>query len=162
MDMDLDKIQRLLEIVADSGMAEVKVEEGDFRLTVRAQSRVEAPAAAPQVVMAAPAAAPAPAPTPAPAATPAAPAPAAEPGSGANEALVLAPIVGTYYAAPSPDADPFVKVGDRVEVGQTLCIIEAMKLMNDVPAEEAGTLTQILVSNAEPVQFDQPLFVIEK
>ena len=162
MDMDLDKIQRLLEIVADSGMAEVKVEEGDFRLTVRAQSRVEAPAAAPQVVMAAPAAAPAPAPAPAPAATPAAPAPAAEPGSGANEALVLAPIVGTYYAAPSPDADPFVKVGDRVEVGQTLCIIEAMKLMNDVPAEEAGTLTQILVSNAEPVQFDQPLFVIEK
>ena len=165
MDMDLDKIQRLLEIVADSGMAEVKVEEGDFRLTVRAQPKqtaVPASAAAP-VVMAAPAA-PVPA-APAPAGAPAAPAStpsAAEPGSAEGEDLVLAPIVGTFYAAPAPDADPFVKVGDRVEVGQTLCIIEAMKLMNEVPAEQAGTITQILVSNAEPVEFDQPLFVIEK
>ena len=72
-----------------------------------------------------------------------------------------APIVGTFYAAPAPDADPFVKVGDRVEVGQTLCIIEAMKLMNEIEAETAGTIKQILVQNAEPVEFDQPLFVIE-
>ena len=162
MDMDLDKIQRLLELVAESGMAEVKVEEGDFKLTVRSTPRVEAAAAAPSVVMAAPASVPAPAaPAPTAAASPA-PAAAAEPGSGAGESLVLAPIVGTFYESPSPDADPFVKVGDRVEVGQTLCIIEAMKLMNEVPAEEAGTITQILGRNAEPVEFDQPLFVIQK
>ena len=160
MDMDLDKIQRLLEIVAESGMAEVKVEEGDFRLTVRSTPKVEASAPAPFVMPApaAPAAAPAPAPPPASAAPPA----EAEPGSGATEALVRAPIVGTFYESPAPDADPFVRVGDRVEVGQTLCIVEAMKLMNEIPAEEAGTIKQILVQNAEPVEYDQPLFVIEK
>ena len=165
MDMDLDKIQRLLEIVADSGMAEVKVEEGDFKLTVRATARVEAAPAGTPVVMAAPAAAPSPAAPPAPPApapaTPAA-APPAEPGQGEGESLVLAPIVGTFYSAPAPDADPFIAVGDRVEVGQTLCIIEAMKLMNEIQAEEAGTVTQILARNAEPVEYDQPLFVIEK
>ena len=166
MDMDLDKIQRLLEIVAESGLDEVKVEEGDFKLTVRASARPGVAPAAPSVVMAAPAA-------PAPVAAPAAPAPSAEapssppaasqePGAGANEDLALAPIVGTFYAAPSPDSDPFVKVGDRVEVGQTLCIIEAKKLMNEIQGEEAGTIAQVLVKNAEPVEYDQPLFVIEK
>ena len=168
MDMDLDKIQRLLEMVAASGLDEVKVEEGDFKLTVRATPKKDASSSAAPIMMAAPAAPPAaPAPAAAPAAsTPpaggaAAPAPA-EPGQGAGESLVLAPIVGTFYEAPSPESDPFVKVGDRVEVGQTLCIIEAMKLMNEVPAEEAGTVTQILGRNAEPVEFDQPLFVIKK
>ena len=158
--MDLDKIQRLLELVADSGMAEVKVEEGDFKLTVRAQ--VAAPPA--PVMMAAP-------PAPAPAGTAAAPAPTlaapadpaapAEPGAGANETLVQAPIVGTFYAAASPEAAPFVAVGDRVAVGQTLCIIEAMKLMNEIQSEVSGVVTQILVSNGEPVEYDQPLFVVE-
>ncbi len=161
MDMDLDKIQRLLEIVAESGLDEVKVEEGDFKLTVRATPKKAEPSAPASVVMAAP---PAPAPAPAAAPPPAAPSsePSSEPGSGANEALVLAPIVGTFYEAPAPDADPFVAVGARVEVGQTLCIIEAMKLMNEIQAEEAGTVAQILVKNAEPVEYDQPLFVIEK
>ncbi|WP_420456576.1 acetyl-CoA carboxylase biotin carboxyl carrier protein [Rubrivirga sp.] len=159
--MDLDKIQRLLEIVAESGLDEVKVEEGDFKLTVRATPKKAEPSAPASVVMAAP---PAPAPAPAAAPPPAAPSsePSSEPGSGANEALVLAPIVGTFYEAPAPDADPFVAVGARVEVGQTLCIIEAMKLMNEIQAEEAGTVAQILVKNAEPVEYDQPLFVIEK
>ena len=162
MDMDLDKIQRLLEIVAESGLDEVKVEEGDFKLTVRATARPTAAPAAP-MMMAAPAAAPAPAaPAAAPASAPPSAAPAAEPGSGANESVVLAPIVGTFYEAPSPDAAAFVSVGQRVEVGQTLCIIEAMKLMNEIQAEEAGTITQILAKNAEPVEYDQPLFVIEK
>lgn len=174
--MDLDKIERLLDIVAKSGLAEVEVEEKDFKLTVRATSpapEASGGAQAPMVIAmpgyGAPAPAPAPAPAaPAPAAAPAAPAaPAAapeadaEPGSGAGESLVSAPIVGTFYAAPSPDADPFVKVGDRVEAGQTLCIIEAMKLMNEIEAEESGTIKQILVQNAEPVEFDQPLFVIQ-
>ncbi|MAQ93383.1 MAG: acetyl-CoA carboxylase, biotin carboxyl carrier protein [Rhodothermaceae bacterium] len=160
--MDLDKIQRLLEIVAESGLDEVKVEEGDFKLTVRATARPTAAPAAP-MMMAAPAAAPAPAaPAAASASAPPSAAPAAEPGSGANESVVLAPIVGTFYEAPSPDAAAFVSVGQRVEVGQTLCIIEAMKLMNEIQAEEAGTITQILAKNAEPVEYDQPLFVIEK
>lgn len=161
--MDLDKIERLLDLVSNSGMAEVVVEDGEFKLTVRAQPRVKS-----QVVQAAPmmaAAAPAPvASAPAPVASSApeagAPAEAAEPGSGAGETLVQAPIVGTFYAAPSPDADPFVKVGDRVEVGQTLCIIEAMKLMNEIQAEASGTIKQILIENAQPVEFDQPLFVL--
>ncbi|MEO0559391.1 MAG: acetyl-CoA carboxylase biotin carboxyl carrier protein [Bacteroidota bacterium] len=161
--MDLDKIERLLDLASKSGMAEVVVEDGDFKLTVRAQPRVKS-----QVVQAAPmmAAAPPPvavAPPPAasaPAPPASAPAESAEPGSGAGETLVQAPIVGTFYAAPSPDADPFVKVGDRVEVGQTLCIIEAMKLMNEIQAEASGTIKQILIENAQPVEFDQPLFVL--
>ncbi|GAB5534017.1 MAG: acetyl-CoA carboxylase biotin carboxyl carrier protein [Rubricoccaceae bacterium] len=159
--MDLDKIERLLDLVSNSGMAEVVVEDGDFKLTVRAQPRIKS-----QVVQAAPMMASAPAPVasaPAPVASSApestAPA-AAEPGSGAGETLVQAPIVGTFYEAPSPDADPFVKVGDRVEIGQTLCIIEAMKLMNEIQAEAAGTIKQILIQNGQPVEFDQPLFVL--
>lgn len=162
--MDLDKIHRLLEIVAESGMAEVKVEEGDFKLTVRAQvAPVAAPvAAAPPVMIAAPAAAPALAAPAAPGSAPAAPsAPAAEPGAADHEAVVQAPIVGTFYAAPSPDRPPFVAVGDRVSVGQTLCIIEAMKLMNEVQSEVAGTVTHILVQNGQPVEYDQPLFVVD-
>ena len=161
--MDLDKIERLLDLVSQSGMAEVVVEDGDFKLTVRAQQRIKS-----QVVQAAPMMAAAPAPmasdstqiaSPAPAPAPASAEPA-EPGSGAGETLVQAPIVGTFYEAPSPDADPFVKVGDRVEVGQTLCIIEAMKLMNEIQAEAAGTVKQILIQNGQPVEYDQPLFVL--
>ena len=143
MDMDLDKIQRLLELIADSGMEEVKVEEGDFRLTVRAHARPVMQAAAPA----------------APPDLPPAEAPA-EPGTGAGESLVEAPIVGTFYRKPSPDSDPFVSVGDRVEPGQTLCIIEAMKLMNEIQAEAAGTVKQILIEDGQPVEFEQPLFVL--
>ena len=160
--MDLDKIQRLLELVANSGMAEVKVEEGDFKLTVRSPSAMAAP-----VVMAAPAPAPAAvpvAPPPAaalPPAAPSAPVPSAEPGAGAHEALVQAPIVGTFYAASSPDSPPFVSVGDRVAVGQTLCIIEAMKLMNEIQSEVAGVVSHVLVENGQPVEYDQPLFVVD-
>ena len=169
--MDLDKIERLLDLVAQSGLAEVKVEEKDFKLTVRAtmpEAPAEGGAQAPMVIAmpgygaaAPPAAAPAALPPPA-AAPPSAPAAeAAEPGSGAGEALATAPLVGTFYAAASPDSDPFVSVGDTVKVGQTLCIIEAMKLMNEVPAETAGVVTEVLVENAQPVEFDQPLFVIK-
>ena len=172
--MDLDKIERLLDIVAKSGLAEVEVEEKDFKLTVRATSAPpEASGAQAPMVIAmpgygAPAQAAAPAAAPAAASAPPAPAAAAaiapeadaEPGSGAGESVVHAPIVGTFYSAPTPDSDAFVKVGDRVEQGQTLCIIEAMKLMNEIEAEEAGVVKQILVQNAEPVEFDQPLFVI--
>ncbi len=160
--MDLDKIQRLLELVSDSGLAEVKIEEGDFKLTVRAtlpQKVQHAPAPVMYAPPAAPAAGPAMAAVPA-AAVVVSSDPAGEPGSGDDEALVLAPIVGTYYEASSPDAGAFVKIGDRVEVGQPLCIIEAMKLMNEIQSEVAGTVAQILVQNSAPVEYDQPLFVI--
>jgi acetyl-CoA carboxylase biotin carboxyl carrier protein len=87
---------------------------------------------------------------------------AAEAGSGDNEELVRAPIVGTFYRRPSPDSDPYVEVGDSVGDGDILCIIEAMKLMNEIECETSGTIKEILVEDAEPVEFDQPLFVIEK
>ena len=157
--MDLDKIERLLDLASKSGMSEVIVEDGEFKLTVRAQPRIKSQVVQAAPVVPAPAAAPAAPAAAAPAEAPAA-AEAAEPGSGAGETLVQAPIVGTFYAAPSPDADPFVKVGDRVEVGQTLCIIEAMKLMNEIQAEASGTVKQILIENGQPVEFDQPLFVL--
>ncbi len=162
--MDLDKIQRLLELVSASGLAEVKIEEGDFKLTVRAKLPEKAAPPAP-MMMAAPPQPAAPAASGMPAVTagavPVSSNPAAEPGSGDGEELVLAPIVGTYYSAASPEADAFVKVGDRVEVGQPLCIIEAMKLMNEIQSEVAGTVVQILAANAAPVEYDQPLFVIK-
>lgn len=92
--------------------------------------------------------------------TPIAAAPAAAPAESANKKYIRSPFVGTFYAAPSPDADPFVKVGQSVAKGDVLCIVEAMKLMNEIEAESSGTITEILVNNAEPVEYDQPIFVI--
>ena len=179
--MDLSQIREILQIVAESGVAEVEIEEDDFKMVIRRNSpnvsiQSSAPAypfppqpyyQAPPAPMAAPAAMPAPAAAPAPAA-PAAPvpaAPAAAPQEAAPQAdpanTIKAPIVGTFYSASSPEAEPFVKVGDKVQVGDVLCIIEAMKLMNEIEAEVSGTIKEVLVENAEPVEYDQPLFVIE-
>jgi acetyl-CoA carboxylase biotin carboxyl carrier protein len=178
--MDLDKVQALLRLVNESGVAEVEVEEEGFKLTIRRQSptvMLQQPQAyhmpqafpmqtgyPPMPQGYAPQSAPAPsAPSapPAPAA-PEQPAAPAEPGSADNEVVVHAPIVGTFYRAPSPDADPFVKVGQKVGEDETLCIIEAMKLMNEIKSEHAGTIKEILVENAQAVEYDQPLFVIEQ
>ena len=178
--MDLSQIRELLKIVADSGVAEVEIEEDDFRLVVRrmpAQVSLLSPPAMqvpvpqpmgypppaypPQPVYAAP---PPPAVPQAPA-SPAAPAPATpteEAPAPINGHTIKAPIVGTFYSAPSPDSDPFVSVGDRVSVGDTLCIIEAMKLMNEIESEVAGTIKEILIDNSSPVEYDQPLFIVEK
>lgn len=171
--MDLDKVQALLRLVNESGVAEVEVEEDGFKLVIRRQAATVTmqppmmggyPVPYPPMPQGPPQhAAPA---APAPQAAPAAPqAPAAapeaeEPGSGADEVLVRAPIVGTFYRAPSPEADPFVTEGAKVAVDDTLCIIEAMKLMNEIKAEQGGTIKQILVENGEPVEYDQPLFVL--
>jgi acetyl-CoA carboxylase biotin carboxyl carrier protein len=167
--MDINQIRELLQIVAESSVAEVEIEEKKFKLTIRKQ--------APQVIMqsAAPAYPPqmpyAPQPMPAPVAAPApvvaaapvvAEAPQAAVAAAADEHIVRAPIVGTFYAASGPDAADYVKVGDSVTEGQTLCIIEAMKLMNQIEADATGTITKILVQNASPVEYDQPLFVISK
>ena len=149
--MDVKDIKRLLEAVADAEVNEFTLETGDYKLTLK---RGSAP-----VLEAVPAAVPAPAAAPA-AAPSAAPAPAPE-ASKSNLAEVVAPIVGTFYAAPAPDAADYVKVGDRVEAGKVLCIIEAMKLMNEIEAEVSGKVTEILVKNEEPVEYGQVLFRME-
>ena len=152
--MDLRKLKTLIDLVQASGVSELEItEEGEKVRIVKPVSVAAQPAAVevPQPVYrpAEPAAAPAAAPSPAPKA--AAP-------SGTQ---VTSPMVGTFYRAPSPGADPFVQVGSQVKKGDTLCIIEAMKLLNEIEAEVSGTVKEILVDNAQPVEFGQALFVIE-
>ncbi|WP_278746915.1 acetyl-CoA carboxylase biotin carboxyl carrier protein [Parasutterella excrementihominis] len=150
--MDLRKLKTLIDLVQASGIAEIEInEEGDH---VRIVNR---PA---QAAQAAPAIIEIPQAAPAPSAAPAAPsaAPASNSPSGTQ---VTSPMVGTFYRAPSPGADPFVEVGTQVKKGDTLCIIEAMKLLNEIEAEVSGTVKEILVDNGCPVEFGQPLFVIE-
>jgi acetyl-CoA carboxylase biotin carboxyl carrier protein len=162
--MDPKDLKRILDSIKESDVNEFSLETPDYKLHVKRGAEV-VHAAAPQAVMAA-APAPqvtvaplaAPAALPAPVEAPAAPVPVAAASSGTT---VKAPIVGTFYQSSSPDAAAFVKVGDHVEVGKILCIIEAMKLMNEIEAEVAGTIRQILVQNASPVEYGQPLFVIE-
>ncbi|HIU84341.1 MAG TPA: acetyl-CoA carboxylase biotin carboxyl carrier protein [Candidatus Aphodousia gallistercoris] len=151
--MDLRKLKTLIDLVAESGISELEVtEENDKVRIVNKVQTVAVTAPAPVV------AAPAPAPVAAPAAAAAAaPAPAEPKVEGQT---VTSPMVGTFYRAPNPGAEPFVKVGDHVEVGQTLCIIEAMKLLNEIEAEYSGTVKEICVENAQPVEFGQPLFII--
>jgi acetyl-CoA carboxylase biotin carboxyl carrier protein len=148
MTIDDKLVRQLADILADTGLTEIEIQEGEKRVRV---SRA-APAAAPAPV-AAVAAAPAPAPAqPAPAAAPAPEAPAAN--------ALKSPMVGTVYLAPEPGADDFVKVGDQVKAGDTVLIVEAMKVMNPITATSAGTVKQILVENGQPIEFDQPLMVI--
>lgn len=164
--MDLKLVKKLLDLISQSEVDEVSIEEGDFKLKVKKQAE-SAPANVHYQLPAQPQA-PSAAPAPAPAPQAAAPQPQAETSSEAADEsqpdgeVVKSPIVGTYYEAPSPDSDPFVKVGDRVEKGQALCIVEAMKIMNEIEAEFSGTVQKILVENAQPVEFDQPLFIIKK
>ena len=154
--MDLRKLKTLIDLVAESGISELEVtEENDkVRIVNKVQSvAVAAPVAAAPVVAAAPA------PVAAPVAAPAAaPAPAAE--AKVEGTQVASPMVGTFYRAPSPGAAPFVSVGDKVTAGQTLCIIEAMKLLNEIEAETSGTIKEICAENGQPVEFGQTLFII--
>lgn len=150
--MDLRKLKTLIDLVAESGISELEVTEENDKVRIVNKVQAVTVASAPVV-----AAAPAPAPA-APAAAPAAPAAAEEPAVTGTP--VTSPMVGTFYRAPNPGAEPFVKVGDRVEVGQTLGIIEAMKLLNEIEAETAGVIKEICVENAQPVEFGQPLFII--
>ncbi|HGO8030637.1 TPA: acetyl-CoA carboxylase biotin carboxyl carrier protein [Neisseria meningitidis] len=148
--MDLRKLKKLIDLVEESGIAEIEVTEGEEKVRI---TRTIAAAAAP--VYAAPVPAAAPAVTPA-AAPVAASAPAARDLSDAQKS----PMVGTFYRAPGPNAAPFVEVGQQVKAGDTLCIIEAMKLMNEIEAEKSGTVKEILVENGTPVEFGEPLFII--
>ncbi|EMR8503557.1 acetyl-CoA carboxylase, biotin carboxyl carrier protein [Neisseria gonorrhoeae] len=152
--MDLRKLKKLIDLVEESGIAEIEVTEGEEKVRI---TRTIAAAAAP--VYAAPVPAAAPAVTPA-AAPVAASAPAAAPAARDLSDAQKSPMVGTFYRAPGPNAAAFVEVGQQVKVGDTLCIIEAMKLMNEIEAEKSGTVKEILVENGTPVEFGEPLFII--
>lgn len=156
--MDLRKLKTLIDLVQASGIAEIEINEEGDHVRIVNRRPAQAAQAAPAIIEI-PQAAPAPA-APAPSAAPAAPsaAPASNSPSGTQ---VTSPMVGTFYRAPSPGADPFVEVGTQVKKGDTLCIIEAMKLLNEIEAEVSGTVKEILVDNGSPVEFGQPLFVIE-
>ena len=155
--MDIRKVKKLIELLEESGVAEIEIKEGEESVRIsRATSQVAAPAPvqhfapapAPQVVETAP--------SPAPANVTEAPADNTPSGH-----QVKSPMVGTMYHAPSPGAKNFVSVGDKVNVGDTLCIVEAMKMMNQIDSDVAGTVKAILVNDGEPVEFDEPLFIIE-
>ena len=152
--MDLRKLKTLIELVESSGIAELEIEEGEER--VRITRAVAASPAASHVVLPAALTAAGPAAAPAPVLSAAPPVSAAE----AEGHQVKSPMVGTFYRAASPGAKPFVEVGDSVQVGDTLCIIEAMKLMNEIESDKAGVVKQVLAENGQPVEFGQPLVVI--
>ena len=150
--MDLRKLKTLIDLVSESGVAELEIREGEDHVRIVNPTRASAAALQPQTVITA--AAPAPA---APVAT-AAPAPEAP---AAEKKTINSPMVGTFYRSPSPGAKPFVEVGQKVAAGDTVCIIEAMKLLNEIEAETDGVIREILVENGSPVEFGQPLFVID-
>ena len=154
--MDLRKIKKLIDILEDSNLAELEIKEGEesVRLSRMPKGIAVAQAVAPAVPV-----------HHAEAARPSAPAPAAEPAASHGRDLpaghvLRSPMVGTFYGSPSPDAAPFVKVGQTVRAGDTLGIIEAMKMFNQIEADIAGTIVAVLASNGQPVEFDEPLFVI--
>jgi acetyl-CoA carboxylase biotin carboxyl carrier protein len=156
--LDIRKVKKLIELLEESGIAEIEIKEGEEAVRI---SRMPTGGVVTQVqpayVQAPPAAAAAPAAAPA-AAGAAPPAAAARRG---NEHVVAAPMVGTFYAAATPGAKPFVEIGSEVKEGQVLCIIEAMKMMNQIESDKAGKITAIMATNGDPVEFGQPLFVIE-
>ena len=156
--MDVRKVKKLIDLIENSDIAEIEIIEGEESVRISKASAI------------APAIAPAPAAPPMPAALPAAPAPV-DPEPAANTAdaendvpgghQITSPMVGTFYRAASPGSKPFVEVGDAVTVGTTLCIIEAMKMLNQIESDKAGTIKAILVENEQPVEFGQPLIIIE-
>jgi acetyl-CoA carboxylase biotin carboxyl carrier protein len=156
--MDIRKIKKLIELLEESGIAEIEIKEGEEAVRI---SRMPTGGAHTLQTYAMPMPAPMAAPAPVAAAAPAAAAPEAAARPRPNEHVVTAPMVGTFYASPSPGAKPFVEIGDEVKVGQTLCIIEAMKMMNQIESDKAGRITSIMAQNGDPVEFGQPLFVVE-
>ena len=155
--MDIRKIKKMIELLEESGIAEIEIKEGEESLRI---ARVlPGQSTATYVTSNQPPPVAASAPLPAPPA--AAPVDTAATRAAAGEHLVSAPMVGTYYAAPTPGAKSFVEIGDDVDVGQILCIIEAMKMMNQIESDKAGRVTSVLAKNGEPVEFGQPLFIIE-
>ena len=143
--MDIRKVKKLIELLEESGIAEIEIKEGEESVRI---SRMPSSRFLPQAIHA-----------PAPVAMAVAPPSVAAPAQPDGQ-VITAPMVGTYYASPAPDAAVFVKVGQKIKVGDPLCIIEAMKIMNPIEADRAGTIVSILVENGHPVEFEQPLFVV--
>ncbi|MBX2981227.1 MAG: acetyl-CoA carboxylase biotin carboxyl carrier protein [Flavobacteriales bacterium] len=158
--MNITQIQDLIKFVAKSGVSEVEIEQKDFKITIKAASKKEAPVqmmVQPQY---------APAPLPPPAAAAAAPAPAPAPAATAPAAdnkyiTIKSPMIGTFYRASGPGKPIFVNVGDEIKPGKTICIIEAMKLFNEIESEVSGKIVKVLVDDAKPVEYDQPLFLVD-
>lgn len=161
--MNLNEIQDLIKFVAKSGVTEVEIERKDFKITIKAESKAKeqqiiVQAAAPAALPVAPVAAPAPA-----AVAPAPVVPSA-PAASTDESkyiTVKSPMIGTFYRSSGPDKEPFVNVGDSVSKGNTICIIEAMKLFNEIESEVSGKIVKVLVDDASPVEYDQPLFLVD-
>ena len=157
--MDIRKVKKLIELLEESNIDEIEIKEGEesVRISRNAAQTVVAPSPAAYAAPAPPA--PPPAAAVAPEAAPApTPAPAAPPVTAGH--VVKSPMVGTFYRAPSPSSPPFAEVGQAVKVGDVICIVEAMKMMNQIEADKAGTIEAILVENGQPVEFDQPLITI--
>ena len=148
--MDIRKVKKLIELLEESGIAEIEIKEGEESVRISRGAAAPAPVAAAIPLAAAP---------PPVTAREAEPAAAEAPVHEGH--VVAAPMVGTFYDAPSPENDPFVRVGQAVSVGDALCIIEAMKIMNPIEADRAGTITAVLAENGHPVEYEQPLFVID-
>ena len=154
--MDIRKIKKLIELLEESGIAEIEIKEGEEAVRISRMSPGALSTHPPQVAHLAGA----------PSAAGAAPAPEAVAESPAqkpkpSEHVITAPMVGTFYASPSPGAKPFVEIGDEIKVGQVLCIIEAMKMMNQIEADRAGRIASVMARTGDPVEFGQPLFVVE-
>jgi acetyl-CoA carboxylase biotin carboxyl carrier protein len=160
--MDIRKIKKLIELLEESGIAEIEIKEGEEAVRISRMPPAGSPmhAMAPMGYPVAPALGVAPQ-IEAPAKALTAPVEMPAPKPKPNEHVITAPMVGTFYASPSPGAKAFVEIGDEIKIGQVLCIIEAMKMMNQIEADRAGRLTSVMARNGDPVEFGQPLFVVE-
>lgn len=165
--MSFKEIQELIKLVAKTELSEFKYDDGEVKLHIRGQSfitnRMSAQSAANPAIISMPAPAPAApaAPTPAPA-TPAAPAAAPKEANDESRYVeVRSPMIGTFYRSPSPDKEAYVKVGDVINKGDTVCIVEAMKLFNEIESEVSGKIVKMLVEDAQPIEYDQPLFLVD-
>ena len=156
--MNIKEIQDLIKFVAKSGVSEVEIEQKDFKITIKSEDKKEDRQI--YVQAAAPAALPAPVAAPV-AAAPVAAAPAAAASEDSQYLTIKSPMIGTFYRSSGPDKDAFVSVGDTIGTGDTVCIIEAMKLFNEIEAEITGKIVKVLVDDATPVEYDQPLFLVD-
>lgn len=161
--MKVKEIRDLIDFLSNSGLEEVNIETEEFKIKVKRSNEaqiIEKTIAAPAAIapVAAPAAAPAPV---APAAAPAAPQAEAPAASTSNYVEIKSPMIGTFYTSANPESPAFISVGDKVEKGTPVCIVEAMKLFNEIESEISGTIVKVLVENASPVEYDQPLFLVD-
>lgn len=157
--MNLNEIQDLIKLVSKSGLTEVEIEKKDFKITLKAEKAKSNDQ--PIYVQAAPVSAPVAAPVSAPAAAPIAPTADVAPADDSKLITIKSPMIGTFYRSAGPDKDAFVSVGSMVQKGDKVCIIEAMKLFNEIEAEVSGKIVKVLVDDASPVEYDQPLFLVE-